>query len=189
MNSTEAGSQAASGSRPSAGALPWIFAAAGCVAAVVIGFAGYRVMHPLTAPSLLIAAARDHHAEVVDRQPGVWQTERASINQLAAQQGLPAGLLGAFAPAGFRLEQGKIGRLDDLPYLHLVYTNGEQRFSLFLRQEQGTPNHDSIDTANLGPDHVAAFHHGPLSVMIVTDQPGDEASHLARFAAAVFERP
>jgi hypothetical protein len=189
MNSTESGRQAASGSRPPAGALPWIFAAAGCVAALVIGFAGYRVMHPLGAPSVFAAAARDHHAEVVDRQPGNWQTARASINELAAQQGLPAGLLGAFAPGGFRLEQGKVSLLDNLPYLHLVYTNGEQRFSLFLRQEQGTPNHDSIDTANLGPDHVAAFHHGPLSVIIVTDEPGDEASHLARFAAAVFERP
>jgi len=189
MSSTEAGSQAASGSRPSAGALPWIFAVAGCVAAMVIGFAGYRVMHPLTAPSLFIAAARDHHAEVVDRQSGDWQTERASINGLAAQQGLPAGLLGGFAPSGFRLEEGKVSLLDNLPYLHIVYTNGEHRFSVFLRQEQVPPNQDSIDTANVGPDHVAAFHHGPLSVMIVTDQPGDEASHLARFAAAVFERP
>jgi hypothetical protein len=73
-----------------------------------------------------------------------------------------------------------------------VYTNGAQRFSLFLRQpaeqDNGTPNHDSIDTANLGADHVAAFHHGQLSAIVVTDQPGDAASHLARFAAAVLER-
>jgi hypothetical protein len=170
-------------------ALPWIFTVAGCVAASVIGFAGYRLMHPVAAPSMFTAAARDHHAEVVDRQPGNWQTARASIDELAAQQGLPASLLGAFAPVGFHLEQGKVSVLDNLPYLHLVYTNGVQRFSIFLRNEQGIQAHDSIDAANLGPDHVAAFHHGPLSVTIVTDEPGDEASHLARFAAAVFERP
>ena len=147
-------------SRPPAGALRWVFAAAGLVAALVIGLGSYREMHPVAAPSILTAAAGDHHAEVVDRQPREWQTDRASINKLAAQQGIPIAAIVSFAQDGFRLEQGRLGRLDSLVYLHLVYANGEQRFSLYLRQPatpESVPNHDSIDTANLGADHVASF--------------------------------
>ena len=167
-------------SRPQKRSWRWIFAAVP-VAGLVIGFIlvllGYRVMRPVAAPPSFTAAGRDHHAEVIDQQPRRWRTDRASINDLAAKQGLPVSAIVAFSQDGFRLEQAKLCRLDNLTYVHLVYTSGTKRFSLFLRrpaeQDKGAPNHDSIDTANLGAEHLAAFHHGPLSAIIVTDEPGD----------------
>jgi hypothetical protein len=174
-------------SSPRIGALGWIYATAGVVAALVLTFVGYRMTHPLTAAPALAAAARDHHAEIVDRQSRRWQTDRASIEQLAAQQGIPAAAIVGFGKEGFHLEQAKLCHLEKVVFLHLVYSNGKAQFSMFLRQD-GPSTHDSIDTANIGADHVAAFHHGPLNAIVVTDQPGDEASHLARFAAAALEQ-
>jgi hypothetical protein len=184
----------AAGSRSGIAALPLIYSGAAVVAALVLGFAVYRVMHPVTASPILTAAALDHEEEIVDGQSRGWETDRVSIAGLAKRQGLPAAAIINFAHEGFHLEQGRLGQIAGLSCLHLIYSNGKQRFSLFLQQpappdDQKSAGHDSIDTANIGADHVAAFRYEKLIGIVVTDQPGDAASHLARFAAATFEKP
>ena len=168
----------------------WSAAAAAIAAVLVlgltIGYTGYRAMVPPKATGVFAAAARDHRMEIVDRQPRRWRTDLASVNDLAAREGISTGIVSKIAPAGYRFQQAKLCKLDGVLYLHLVYSDssGAKNFSVFL---DGQDQHhvEEIYASRLGAEHVAGFETDRLRAVIVTDQSGDAALTFARFAASV----
>lgn len=159
----------------------WVLSATGLAAVLLVGVVSYRTVLSTRSQSLYAAAARDHHVEIVDRQPRKWVTDRASIAGLLERQGLSRAVFG-FAPVGYRLAQGRLCFLDGRVFLHLVYTNDAGNFSLFLRRPDSagtTPVH--LDT--FATERVAGFQYRQLTALIVTAQPGDAALHLAQSAA------
>jgi hypothetical protein len=92
----------------------------------------------------------------------------------------------ALAPAGSRLERGKICR-------HLVYTDDRQEYSLFLRQEDSAPplgiprktaNGKPLHAADFGTEQVATFRSDRLTALFVAGRSAESALSLARAAAA-----
>ena len=159
----------------------WIFAFAGVAAALLLGL-GIRAVFSSRAVPVYAAAAQDHRLEIVDRQPRKWFTDRASIETLAGRQGVSGSAIDAIAPAGYHLAQGKLCRLDGEIFLHLVYVNDSQNFSVFLRPSDGVA---AMHTETQGAEHVAGFQDRQLSALIVTEQSGDAALRFARSAAAI----
>jgi anti-sigma factor RsiW len=162
----------------------WIFASAGMAAALIAVLAYTAIFLPRTMP-VDSAAARDHRLEMIDRQPRKWLMDRASIEQLAEQQGLSGAMIGAIAPAGYRLDQGKLCKLDGRVFLHLVYTKGNANFSVFLHNARAIAGGKPIFTTTFGTEHIARFDARGLSALIVTEQPSDAALDLARHATAI----
>lgn len=86
----------------------------------------------------------------------------------------------SLAPVGYRLEHGKLCRLDGRPFLHLVYTNGANEVSVFLRPwddpepSQGTAmetvNNSVLYTVDIGPEHLSFFQTRQLTAVVVSDQ-------------------
>jgi anti-sigma factor RsiW len=165
----------------------WILATAGVAAlltAAVLGIRGF----PVPTKPVYAAAAKDHRWEIVDGQPRKWLTDRASIEALAARQGVSDSAIAAVAPTGYRLVEGKLCRLDGRVFLHLVYANGLANFSVFLRRPDGKARvgtNRAILVATQGGEHIAGFDDTELSALIVTEQSGNAALAFARSAAAV----
>jgi len=174
------------GSVPRPSAWRWGMAAAAVLAVGVIGFAGYRAMLAPQATGVFAAAARDHYAEIVDRQPRRWRTDLASVNELAVREGLSLAVIPAMAPAGYHFQRAKLCRLDGAIYLHLVYSDaaGSRNLSIFL-DGQDQSHLAKVNAASLGAEHVAGFEDGHVRAVIVTDQSGDAALQFARLAASV----
>ncbi|HEY3827040.1 MAG TPA: anti-sigma factor [Bryobacteraceae bacterium] len=165
-----------------------IFAAAGIAAALLAGLVGYMGFISTRTKPVYAAAARDHRMEIVDKQPRKWLTDYASIRQLAAGAGLSGPPAADFVPVGYRLAQGRLCFLNGHIFLHLVYANDTGNFSLFLRRADGAPSGVSawgIHTGTFAAEHVAGFQRGPLTALVVTEQPGDSARRLARIAETV----
>jgi hypothetical protein len=86
------------------------------------------------------------------------------------------------APAGYRLEFGKLCRLDGRIFLHLVYTRDGREFSAYLRRPDAEPL-AGIHEAGAGHEYIAYFETRQLSALFVTDQSREAALSLARSAA------
>lgn len=155
---------------------------AGIAAALLLAALGTWVALRQRAIPVYAAAARDHRIEIVDGQPRQWFTDRTSIGSLARAQGVPDSAIDAMAPAGYRLEKGKVCRLDGQLFLHLVYVNGAANFSIFLRRAGGGGR---WHTESRGAEHVAGFEEHQLAALVVTEQGGDAAERVARSAASV----
>jgi anti-sigma factor RsiW len=175
----------------------WI-AAIGSVAAVaLVGFFGYREFLSKNIPSVYAAVAQDHHREVVEQRPRSWVNSIAEIGSLAEQQGFSATLPESLVPAGNRLERAKLCRLDGHVYLHLVYSDGAQEFSVFLLPRGGVkpagssaqPANDSmaeaapVHSAELGSEHLASVQSDRIIATVVTDRSSQSAIGLAEFVA------
>ena len=74
----------------------------------------------------------DHRTEVIDRQPRRWRSTDTELAGLAAQNGLQLGQVTAMAAAGYRLERAKICGIDGGRMLHLVFSSGTRRYSVFI---------------------------------------------------------
>jgi hypothetical protein len=158
----------------------WVLAAAGAAAILLIAGLGLR-MWPTHEPVRVCAdAARDHRIEIVLRQPRTWIRDQSGIQALAARLTLPPSVIPSFT--GYRLERGKLCRLDGRVFLHLVYSNGAREFSFFMRQ-QDHPAARGIYTAGADHEHVALVESGNLTALVVTEQAGDAALNLARSAS------
>lgn len=160
----------------------WLFAAAGIAAVLVLAVVGIRTVRSPRSVPVYAAAARDHRLEIVDGQPRQWFMDRISIEGIARSEGVPASLLDAITPAGYHLAKGKICRLDGQLFLHLVYVNGENNYSVFLRPGDGVRR---LHAETQGSEHVAGFEAHQVVALVVTEQPGDAAERLARSAAAI----
>jgi len=178
----------AAGRRPRM--MMWMAAAAAMAAVVVMGVIGSQVLLMRPSSPLCNAAADDHRAEVVRGEHRAWRTTTPEIQVLAERPGVSVPLS---APPGYHLDRGRLCRLEGQVYLHLVYSNGAQEFSLFLRHRgaelppgaaKDSANGRPLYTADRGHEHVAFLQTDRLTALIVTDQSSRTALELARFAAS-----
>jgi Putative zinc-finger len=148
----------------------WALIAAGVV---IVAFFGYRVLQP---ERVYWDAATDHRLEVTKGQPRRWRTDPAEIEKLADRYQLAN--VARLAPAGYRLEHAKMCGLGGKPALHLVFTNGSQEMSVFVRTRMWGSNgmHES--------DKLASFQNDRLAV-IATGGSGEECAEFARAAARI----
>jgi hypothetical protein len=166
----------------------WI-GAAGVAALLTIAVGGFWFL-PNRGPAAMCAdAARDHRIEVVERQRRTWSTDAGAIDALAARRGLSAHAAEAMAPAGYRLERGKLCRLGGRVFLHLVYSDGAREFSLYLRDSAPAETFPGIVRTigavhlDLGAEHVAQVPSARFTALVVTDESPDAARDIARFTA------
>jgi hypothetical protein len=166
----------------------WI-AAAGIAALLAIAVGGHWFLPNRGTAAMCADAARDHRVEVVEHQRRRWLTDAAGIDALAARRGLSAAGAEAMAPAGYRLERGKLCRLGGRVFLHLVYSNGAHEFSFYLRDSApsetfpGTVRAISALNFDQGTQHVAQVPSLRFTALVVTDESQDAARDMARFAA------
>ncbi len=153
----------------------WRQAAAGLAIVLVFSFSMWRMLRP---DPVFAAAARDHQREVVEQQPRRWKT--GSEMPLQAF-GLTPEIANRFAAAGYQLEHAKTCGLDGQRSLHLVYSNGRSRFSLYLRPGSGSP---ATHAARVGQEQVAGFAARGSQALLVTTADSKECESLARTAAA-----
>ena len=166
-------------------ARPWLPAAAPIAAALLLAMVGYQALLSAGMKNTLAAAAKDHHTELVDRQPRKWITDPAALQTLARKQGFDSSAVAA--PAGYHLAQGRLCFLNGQIFLHLVYMTGTGNFSLFLRRPSKTPLAALRDTAaarDFALEHTAGFQKHYLTAVVVTEEPGDIARTVAATVAA-----
>jgi len=166
----------------------WI-AFGGIAALLTIAVGGYWFL-PNRGPAAMCAdAARDHRVEVAEHQRRNWLADAGAIDALAVRRGLSARATEVMAPAGYRLERGKLCRLGGRVFLHLVYSNGVREFSFYLRDS--APSESFLGTAraigalnlDLGAEHVAQVPSLRFTALVVTDESQDAARDIARFTA------
>jgi anti-sigma factor RsiW len=157
----------------------WAIAGGAAAAVLFAAVLGYRSMRT---EGLYADAARDHRLEVMEHQPRRWRTDPPDIEKLTARYGL-SNHLAALTPAGYRLEHAKMCGLDGSAALHLVYTNGVQEFSFYVRPR--TAGVEGLRTASVGPEHLARFESDRLEGVIVTAGSGDECLQFARVAVSL----
>lgn len=167
----------------------WI-AGAGIAAMLAIAAGGYWFLPNRGSAAMCADAARDHRVEVVEHQRRNWLTDAAAIDALAARRGLSASAAEAIAPAGYRLERGKLCRLGGRVFLHLVYSNGLHEFSFYLRDSAPSEAFPGTSRAiaaglnlDLGAEHVAEVPSVRFTALVVTDESQDAARDIARLTA------
>ena len=178
---------------PVRGTRRWVIAAIGAAAVLLLAGLTYRHLLGSRVPPVFADAALDHQLEVVQQQPRPWTTQTEEILELADKQGVPASDVTALSSGSYQLKAAKLCYLDNRVFLHLVFADGSQQFSIFLRQRYdqsvaGTPrekaNGREIYAGKFGSDGVAAFNTETLTAVIVADPSTDAALKVARFAAS-----
>jgi len=151
--------------------------------------------------SVYADAAADHRHEVVDAHWRPWLTDPAAMAALAERSGIETRAILALAPPGYRLARAKRCALDGRPFLHLVYSNGAQEFSAYLRPRDAQPlagmasdasataSGATVYTGDFGAEHVGCVQTSSVTAMVVTDESAAAASDLARFAGAALASP
>ncbi len=169
----------------------WMTAAMGIAAAFLLLAAGYLLI-PGHVARVYADAATDHRMEVVEQQPRHWMTDPAAIAALGEKLGISDAVPPELA-SGYHLERAKICRLDGRFYLHLVYSDGSQEFSLFLRPRDGERLSGSIRgfangrllrASSAGSEHMASFETSHLTAVVATDRPAGAALQFAKVVSA-----
>jgi anti-sigma factor RsiW len=156
----------------------WRFAAVAAAVLLAV-FLGYRALRPVS--RLYIDAALDHRLEVMEHQPRRWRSDPAEIEKLASRFQLSN--VGALAPAGYRLEHAKMCGIDGKPALHLVYTNGSEELSFYVRTRTGGDK--ALQAVTVGSEHLASFQTDRLEAIVATGGSGSQCLQFAQFAAHV----
>jgi anti-sigma factor RsiW len=160
-------------------------------AGLVLFFMGYRVVRTPPLTKMYSDAAQDHVRTARHRE---WISDHASVAQLAEDHGIPASLIIGAAPAGFRLRYAKLCRLDGGPTLHLIYTDGKQEVSVFLRRPDSAPlpgavratiDGRALHTVKAGSQHLAFFQTDCFMAMVVSDGSAETALSLASSIARI----
>jgi anti-sigma factor RsiW len=152
-----------------------IAATAALLAAVTLAWAHW------SRPSQWYAdAARDHRTEVIEGQPRRWRSSPVELARLAGQNRLELAQVNAMAAAGYRLERAKICGIGDQRMLHLVFSNGTRRYSVFVSPHAGRL--EPVRTVREGAERVAGFETGRFRVLVVSDGSGQECAEIARAA-------
>jgi anti-sigma factor RsiW len=154
--------------------------AAGALIAIAGAYWWLRPAAP--APGWYADAARDHRVEVIEGQPRRWRTDALEIEQVAAQSGLSPGQAAGLAAAGYRLERAKICGLAGERMLHLVFSDGARRYSVYVGRHQSTQ--DPVRVEQRGSEEVAGFETGQYRAAVVSQGAAAECRELARAAAA-----
>lgn len=154
----------------------WMMMASAAVV-LLAAVLGYRMLRP---DRLYRDAALDHRQEVVEHQPRRWRTDPAEIEKLAARYQLTD--WAALTPQGYRLEHAKMCGLDGQPALHLVYTDGVQEVSVFVRSRSGGGR--GISATGVGNVQLASFQNDRIQIIATGGASGD-CLRFVRFAASV----
>ena len=170
----------------------WLVATAAAIAIALL-FTGLGVRWLMGPKAGLYAdAAQDHHREVVEQSPRRWVSDRAGIEALAGRVGLSATILNAVAPREYRLERGKLCRLDGRVFLHLVYSDGSRETSVFLHahdpgsipgRPRETANGHPLYASQIRGEALAAVQTPQLTAVFVTAGHSGDVLNLARSAA------
>ena len=141
----------------------WLKLAAAALLTVGVGTTWLVTRQAKT--GVLEAAARDHRVEVVQNKPRHWKMALQSMQPLLEQYHVGWSDVQALLPVGFVLEKAKECRIGGQPTLHLVFSDGKQALSVYVRAAG-----ESISRAQLAlPDEEAAgFRRGALSGIVVT---------------------
>lgn len=160
------------------------FVAAGAIAAsVALAIVGtFAFLHLTTPPRMFADAAEDHHTEVVEKQPRRWRSSAPEIEGLAQQIGLSRAQAASLAPQGYSLELAKNCAIDGQRMLHLVFTNGVRKYSVFVRPQHSAPRQVRIYRSN--SEQVASLDTAQFRAIVVTEGPRAECRELAGVAAA-----
>jgi len=173
----------------------WVKPALGIAAAVLLVIAaGYQTLLGTRVARVYADAAFDHYLEIVQHGPRPWLTDPAQIAALAEQQGIARSAVTALASRGYHLDRGKLCFLDGRIFLHLVFSDGAQEFSVYLRRRDARPlpgpareiaNGMPLCTSDIKGEHVASVESSTLLAVVVTDKSSDAALNFARFASGV----
>ena len=156
----------------------WAGAIAATMALLAAGALGWaRCSRP---PQWYADAALDHRTEVIEGQPRRWRTSDTELAGLAAQNGLQLGRVTALAAAGYRLERAKICGIDGQRMLHLVFSSGTRRYSVFVSPHLGPV--ERVRTLRRGAEQVGGFETGHFRGLVVSDGSAAECTELARAA-------
>ena len=166
----------------------------GTAAAFVLLGVGYYFMLGTRVARVYADAAADHRMEVVEQQPRpAWLDDPAQIVALVQQHGISRTEVPSFDSDGYHLARGRMCGLDNRAFLHLVYSNGTQEFSVYLRPRDAerlpgavreTVSGKKLRTCDLGSEHIASFETPGVTALVVAEGSGDAALHFARVAAA-----
>jgi anti-sigma factor RsiW len=157
------------------------FALMAAAAAIVVFAAILSYRQPVG--HLYADAALDHRLEVMEHQPRHWRSDPAEIEKLAARYELHN--VGVLAPAGYQLEHAKMCGIDGKAALHLVFTNGSQEVSVYIRPRSGTAKSNLLRTASVGSEQLAAIQTDRLEAVVVTAGSSTECLRFARLAGGV----
>jgi anti-sigma factor RsiW len=164
------------------------FALMAAAAAIVVFAAilSYRALRPEPVGRLYADAAVDHRLEVMEHQPRHWRSDPAEIEKLAARYELHN--VGALAPAGYRLEHAKMCGIDGKAALHLVFTNGSQEVSVYVRARSGVAKRSAVRTVNVASEQLAAVQGDRLEAIVATGGSSAECLRFARFAEGALQK-
>jgi anti-sigma factor RsiW len=158
----------------------WAWAGAMAATAALVAVAAIAWAHWTRPPRWYAAAALDHRREVTQGQPRRWRSSPEELARLASQNGLQLAQTTAMAAAGYRLERAKICGIGDQRMLHLVFSNGARRYSVFVSAHLGRL--ETARTVQQGAERVAGFETGHFRGLVVSDGSTAECAELARAA-------
>jgi anti-sigma factor RsiW len=153
-----------------------VAAAVLCAAAL-----GYWALRPEPVARFYADAALDHRLEVMEHQPRHWRSDPGEVEKLAARFALSNA--GALAPTGYHLEHAKVCGLEGKPALHLVYTNGNKEFSVYVRERTGggtVPRE-----VRVGSEELVGFQTERWEAVVATGGSRSECLEFARVAERV----
>jgi hypothetical protein len=157
----------------------------GAVAAVLllaaIG-AAYLLRPVPPAPRWYAGAALDHREEVVQGQPRRWRTDPVAMEKVTLQSGLSIAQAVGLAAPGYSLERAKMCGIEGQRMLHLVFSDGRNRYSLFVSQHQGVQ--EAVRVQRRGAEQVAGFETGRYRAAVVSGGAAGDCAKLARIAEA-----
>ncbi len=164
----------------------WTYAAAAAVLLAIAGALSYRAFLRTEAPPACVAAADDHHREIINGDPRPWLTNVADVQKLAESQGVPGSAIVALDNTGYKLERARLCFLGREIYVHLVYTRGRTEFSVYLHPRMAEPGIGSrVRRASSGAENLAYFETNRLIAIFVDEQSGNGALAFARAGAKV----
>jgi Putative zinc-finger len=188
---SEPATELAAAPKPQAKPRPWLTAAIGMAAAFALVATGLLLM-PVHVARVYADAAQDHQWEVVENQRRHWLTDPAQIAALAVKQGISEPVPMALT-SGYHLERAKICMLDGRLFLHAVYSDGTQEFSLYLRPRdqqrltgsiRGFANGRLLRACAAAGEHLSSFETSGLTAVVATNQSSAEALRLAKDVSA-----
>ena len=159
----------------------------GIAAMLLLAAAGFFALRDTSSPQpdeICSDAARDHLREIVRQEPRRWISDRTGINGLSEHLGISPAAVSKFSVPGYQLERGRVCRLDERVFLHLVYSNGAREFSVFLQPARDSHASSELYAADFGTEHVASIQSSQVRAVIVTGESNAAARALARIAGS-----
>jgi hypothetical protein len=110
--------------------------------AAIVGLLSSNWLRATRQASAICAdAIVDHRVEVVENAPRKWSSDLPRIVSVSQK------IIGAeinpeqLAPSGYHFERARICSLQDKRYVHIVFSNGSQQVSMFVRTRDDSVTH------------------------------------------------